>query len=132
MRLGGERKYLLFLVTLPADISAAHVRACHTHQTCKASIGLKLFFSKVGPMALTQSTRHDELRDRTVRALKSAGVPEALRLLTRSEVAGCLGISLKTLDGVVRRGEITPLRIGKKVLFPRSQVEEFLTGNRSK
>ena len=83
-------------------------------------------------MALTQSTKHDELRDRTVRALKSAGVPEALRLLTRTEVSGCLGISLKTLDGVVRRGEITPLRIGKKVLFPRSQVEEFLTGKRSK
>jgi excisionase family DNA binding protein len=83
-------------------------------------------------MALTKSTRHEDLRDRTVRALKSAGVPEALRLLTRTEVSGCLGISLKTLDGVVRRGEITPLRIGKKVLFPRSQVEEFLTGNRSK
>ena len=40
-------------------------------------------------------------------------------------------IPLKTLDGVVRRGEIAPLRIGKKVLFPKPQVEEFLTGVRS-
>ena len=123
---------MLFLVTLPADISAAYVRDSHTHQTCIASIDLKFFINKVGPMALTQSTRHEELRERTVRALKSAGVPEALRLLTRTEVSGCLGISLKTLDGVVRRGDITPLRIGKKVLFPRSQVEEFLTGSRSR
>lgn len=122
----------MFLVTLPADISAAYARALNTHQTFFSSIGLKLDLNTVGPMALTQSTRHEDLRDRTVRALKSAGVPEALRLLTRTEVSGCLGISLKTLDGVVRRGEITPLRIGKKVLFPRSQVEEFLTGNRSK
>ena len=85
----------------------------------------------VGLMASTQSSRQAERRERTLRALKSAGVPEELRLLTRREVAGCLGISLKTLDGVVRRGEIAPLRIGKKVLFQRPQVEEFLTGIRS-
>ena len=123
---------MLFLVTLPADISAAYARALNTRQTCFPSIGLELDLNTVGAMALTKSTRHEDLRDRTVRALKSAGVPEALRLLTRTEVSGCLGISLKTLDGVVRRGEITPLRIGKKVLFPRSQVEEFLAGSRSK
>ena len=84
-----------------------------------------------GPMAGTQGFREAERREETLRALKSAGVPEELRLLTRREVAGCLGISLKTLDGVVRRGEIAPLRIGKKVLFPKPQVEEFLTGVRS-
>jgi excisionase family DNA binding protein len=85
----------------------------------------------VGSVATTKSSRQAERRDRTLRALKSAGVPEELRLLTRTEVSECLGFSLKTLDAVVRRREIKPIRINRKVLFPRSEVEDFLRGNRS-
>lgn len=46
-------------------------------------------------------------------------------LLSRHEAARLLGISLRTLDHLIQRGEITTRRIGKRVLIARSALESF-------
>ncbi len=50
-------------------------------------------------------------------------------LLNRYEAAQLLGISWRTLDDLVRRGEIRIRRVGGpirgRVLFPRSELQRF-------
>ena len=72
-----------------------------------------------------KSAHHPE---RTLRAFEAVGIAPSLRLLTRSEVAEVLDVSLKVLDRLVRDGHIECLRIGAKVRFRPSDVKAFLTG----
>lgn len=82
-------------------------------------------------MQIARTPKQEAQRERTIQALKAAEIAPELRLLTRTEVSECIGLSLKSLDGMVRRGEIKPLRIGGKVLFKRSAVEAFLSDSSS-
>lgn len=46
-------------------------------------------------------------------------------LVGRKWTARALDVSLRTLDGLVRNGELVPIRIGKRVLFKRKSIENF-------
>jgi excisionase family DNA binding protein len=46
-------------------------------------------------------------------------------LLGKSEAAPFLGISVRTLDALIARGEIEVKRIGRRVLIPRAELERF-------
>ena len=45
--------------------------------------------------------------------------------LTKQQVAGVLGVSIRTLENWVRRHEFTPWRCGRVVRFDPEQVERF-------
>ena len=45
---------------------------------------------------------------------------------TKAEAAALLGISMPTLDRIVRRGLIKPSRALRRPLFSRRQLERFL------
>jgi len=51
---------------------------------------------------------------------------ESQILLTKTQTADTLAISLGFLERLVRRGDIRPLRCGGRVLFLRSEVERFV------
>jgi excisionase family DNA binding protein len=48
-----------------------------------------------------------------------------LILVSRKDACRMLGISIRTLDSLVRRGEIRVRRIGSRVLFERRSLEAF-------
>ena len=45
---------------------------------------------------------------------------------TISEVAYSLGVSQKSVERLVKRGEIKSKRVGRRVLIPRSDIEAWL------
>jgi excisionase family DNA binding protein len=51
------------------------------------------------------------------------------RYYTRVETAQILRCSERTLDNRVRNGDIKPLRNGRRVLFTKQCIEEFLKQN---
>jgi len=46
-------------------------------------------------------------------------------LMSRKDVSRILGISIRTLDGLVLCREIRVRRIGRRVLFDRREIERF-------
>jgi len=46
-------------------------------------------------------------------------------LLSKQEAAHMLGLSIRSLEHLVSRGEIPTRRIGKRVLILRSAIESF-------
>jgi excisionase family DNA binding protein len=50
----------------------------------------------------------------------------AINNLTKEEAASFLRCSTRTLDYKVSRGEITPVRIGKKVFFRNEDLERLM------
>ena len=49
------------------------------------------------------------------------------RLLNREEVAELLGgVSVRTLERLVEKGDLVPLRIGRRVLFEPSAVDRYV------
>jgi excisionase family DNA binding protein len=46
-------------------------------------------------------------------------------LLSKRDTAARLGISVRTLENLVAMREITPRRIGKRVLFDAREIERF-------
>jgi excisionase family DNA binding protein len=48
-------------------------------------------------------------------------------LLSKHEAAQMLGVSLRTLEYLISRGEITTRRIGRRVLISRSALEVFVS-----
>ena len=55
-------------------------------------------------------------------------IPEELEavLLTRSDVCERLRISARTLDRIVTRGELRPVRAGRRPRFERADLERYL------
>ena len=51
--------------------------------------------------------------------------------LTVSEAAGILGISRSSAYECVRRGELRAIRLGRRLVVPRSAVLELLDGPRT-
>jgi len=49
---------------------------------------------------------------------------EAL-LISRREAAIALGVCLRTLDYLIARGELAARRVGRRVLIPRTALEQF-------
>ena len=47
-------------------------------------------------------------------------------LLSFEKAAKALTLSRATLDRIVRRGEIQPIRIGRRVLFTPAALQEFV------
>jgi excisionase family DNA binding protein len=52
-------------------------------------------------------------------------------LLSKNEAARLLGLSLRSLDHIISRGEIQTRRIGRRVLIARSAVESFAADKNS-
>ena len=48
---------------------------------------------------------------------------------SRREAADALGISLRMLDYLLADGKIRGRRLGRRVLIPRAEVEQFLSGS---
>ena len=49
-------------------------------------------------------------------------------LLSRNETARLLNISLRTLEKMLAVGELPHRRLGRRILIPRSSVEQFALG----
>jgi excisionase family DNA binding protein len=56
------------------------------------------------------------------------GTDEALMTMTVSEAAKVLGISRSSAYECVRRGELRAVRLGRRLVVPRSAVTELLQG----
>jgi excisionase family DNA binding protein len=52
-------------------------------------------------------------------------VPENVILLDVRGACAALGISNSTLFRLLQRGEITSCHVGRKLLFPRRELEEY-------
>jgi excisionase family DNA binding protein len=46
-------------------------------------------------------------------------------LVAKSDAAELLGVSLRTVDYLISRGELAAKRIGRRVLIPRAELERF-------
>jgi excisionase family DNA binding protein len=51
-------------------------------------------------------------------------------LLSINEVAGLLGISRPTVYALIRRGELVPIRVGKRARFDPADVRAYLERHR--
>lgn len=47
-------------------------------------------------------------------------------LISRREAAIALGVCLRTLDYLIARGELPARRLGRRILIPRSALEQFV------
>ena len=56
------------------------------------------------------------------------GTDEALMTMTVSEAARVLGISRSSAYECVRRGELRAVRLGRRLVVPRSAITELLQG----
>lgn len=52
-------------------------------------------------------------------------------LFTRAEVAGLLSIGLSTLDSLISDEELPRIRLSKRVLFARGDLEAYILAHRS-
>lgn len=67
---------------------------------------------------------YQEERERTEQAIKAN---RERPTLTRKETAKMLGVSLQTLWEWSKSGYLTPVKIGTKVMYRPTDVEELLT-----
>jgi excisionase family DNA binding protein len=52
-------------------------------------------------------------------------------LLSKQEAARMLGVSLRSLEHLISRQEISTRKIGRRVLIPRSVIESFAKAQNS-
>lgn len=87
---------------------------------------------QVSSDAISSSLRrvlHEEVPDlirTTIRDELDLKSLEAQRPLDTSQACMLLNISARKLDQLVASGQLRPLRIGRKRLFPREQLDAFL------
>jgi len=48
--------------------------------------------------------------------------------MTREETAKALRLSLRTVDTLIRRGELAVRRVGRRVLVPTDEIRRFAGG----
>jgi excisionase family DNA binding protein len=58
--------------------------------------------------------------------MPTANEPTPKLLLTRSEAAATLSISVRTLDALLARGELPTRRLGRRRLIARTDLERFI------
>jgi excisionase family DNA binding protein len=46
-------------------------------------------------------------------------------LYSKTQAASVLNLSVRTLEGLLRRGQILHRKVGRRVLIPRQDVERF-------
>ena len=52
-------------------------------------------------------------------------------LLGRKRTAAALDVSTRTIDNLVESGQLVPVKIGKRVMFRRSEIERFIQKSHS-
>lgn len=53
-------------------------------------------------------------------------------LIKKPEAAAMLGVSMRTLEGLIKRGEIPAYKIGPKLVRLRTEeIEDYLAGRRA-
>ena len=72
-----------------------------------------------------RATVRDEM-EKSLEADRAKAKPE--KMLTRREVCNLLGISLPTLWKRVKNKELTPVHIGRRVVFKESEIKKFVEG----
>lgn len=85
------------------------------HTTCREQAG-----EAVTPMELEQLA--DAIADRVADRLANRR-----RLLTRSELAEVINVSVPKLDTMLRDGQLPVIRVGRKVLFDPHAVIRHLS-----
>ena len=50
-------------------------------------------------------------------------------LISKDAAAAMLSVSLRTIDNLVRAKELRPRRIGRRLLFTRTELERFSRGD---
>jgi excisionase family DNA binding protein len=78
----------------------------------------------VRPVRVTQA-RFENSRSPLPILIPAPSGPSNQSDLTKQQVAECLGVSVRTLENWVRKGEFTPWRCGRVVRFDPSEVEQF-------
>jgi excisionase family DNA binding protein len=64
-------------------------------------------------------------------AAEVVSVSESQRLAySIREAAACLGVHPLTVRAAISRGELRTIRLGRRILIPRSAVDELLAGER--
>jgi excisionase family DNA binding protein len=66
------------------------------------------------------------------RPTKPAGGTSAQRLMNRFEVAERLNVSVRTVDGLIARGELKTLRVGDRRLARPEDVESYIVAQLAK
>jgi excisionase family DNA binding protein len=66
----------------------------------------------------------------TSHSLTPAAVDALSPLLSINEVAQLLGISRPTVYSLIRRGELTPIRVGERARFEPTDVRAYLERHR--
>lgn len=46
-------------------------------------------------------------------------------LFSKTDVSRALNLSIRTLEGLIRRGELKTRRIGRRVLISRTEINKF-------
>lgn len=54
---------------------------------------------------------------------------QAKILMSKREAAEMLSVSVRTIDNLIRARELRPRRVGRRVLFPRTELERFSRGD---
>ncbi len=51
-------------------------------------------------------------------------------LISRQAASQLLGVSVRMLDGLIKKGELRPRRVGeKRIMFERAELERFARGD---
>jgi len=64
------------------------------------------------------------IADEVIKRLNAT--PRPIHTLERREAAEQLGVSLPTLDGLIKDGTIRAKKIGRRVLIPQQEIETLL------
>lgn len=58
-------------------------------------------------------------------------VPQREALITRSEAAQLFHVTERTIDRWLHAGTLKPVRIGRRVLIPKAEIEDMLNASNS-
>jgi excisionase family DNA binding protein len=58
--------------------------------------------------------------------MRTTNPPTTVRLLTRSDVAERLGVSTKTVDRLLQRGELRAIRLGAAVRIDPRDLDDLI------
>ncbi len=61
-----------------------------------------------------------------------SGTSNAKQCFSRSEAASCIGVSVITLDRAVAGKKLACYRIGRRIIFSQTHLDDFLSSNEHK
>jgi excisionase family DNA binding protein len=80
----------------------------------------EILYKKLESMEMQMSKMHDKLNK-----IEGSGL-NTDKPATRKEAAEYLGVSLRTVDALLKSGQLTPVRIGSSVRFTYKDLDTFI------